>query len=64
MPLSDPGLLLMETTPTATSGATVAIPAGSWFLEGVIQVRRKSEGEPELASRLWLRMHPGKEAGF
>lgn len=52
MPLSDPSLLLMEITPTATSSATVSIPASSWFLEGVIQVGRKSEGEPELASHL------------
>lgn len=45
-------------------GASVAISSQSWFLEGVIQTRRELEGEHTLASRLCLRIHPGKEAGF
>lgn len=61
--LSDPGLLLAE-TPAVASAAAVVFLASSLFLEGDVQVGRKSAGEPELASSLLLRMHPGQEAGF
>lgn len=61
--LSDPGLLFAE-TPTVVSDAAVAFLTSSLFLEGDVQVGRKSAGEPELASYLLLRMHPGKEARF
>lgn len=51
-------------TPIVASGAPVAVPASSKFLEGVIQVGKKLEEKPEVASGLRLRVHPGKEAGF